>query len=53
MFDRLSIRNIIIPRTYDSHIGKNKIGEDNKEIKYTDTTGILMNSVKIIVNADI
>ena len=26
-------------------------GEDDKEIKYTDTTGILMNSVKIIVNA--
>ena len=26
-------------------------GEDDKEINYTDTTGILMNSVKIIVNA--
>ena len=26
-------------------------GEDEKEIKFTDTTGILMNSVKIIVNA--
>ena len=26
-------------------------GEDDKEIKYSDTTGILMNSVKIIVNA--
>ena len=26
-------------------------GEEDKEIKYTDTTGILMNSVKIIVSA--
>ena len=26
-------------------------GEDEKEIKYTDTTGILMSSVKTIVNA--
>ena len=26
-------------------------GEEDKEINYTDTTGILMNSVKIIVNA--
>ena len=28
-----------------------KAGKDDKEIKYTDTTGILMNSVKIIVSA--
>lgn len=35
--------------TYNDKVLAN--GEDEKEIKYTDTTGILMSSVKTIVNA--
>ena len=34
---------------YNEKVGAN--GEDDKEINYTDTTGILMGSVKTIVNA--
>ena len=34
---------------YNENVKQN--GEDDKEIKYTDTTGILMGSVKTIVNA--
>lgn len=35
--------------SYNENVKQN--GEDDKEIKYTDTTGILMGSVKTIVNA--
>ena len=35
--------------SYNEYVKQN--GEDDKEIKYTDTTGILMGSVKTIVNA--
>ena len=35
--------------TYNENVKQN--GEDDKEIKFTDTTGILMGSVKTIVNA--
>ena len=35
--------------TYNEKVKEN--GEDDKEIQYTDTTGILMGSVKTIVNA--
>ena len=35
--------------SYNENVKKN--GEEDKEIKYTDTTGILMGSVKTIVNA--